>query len=112
MPLNNTQALIGIAVMSIVTFLTRALPFWIFGKEGRNVPKAVEYIGSVLPGAIIAVLVVYCFKNVTVFSGSHGIPELISSLLVIGLHLWKRNSILSVLGGTVCYMLLLQFVFV
>ena len=111
-PIDNSQAVIGIIIMSLATFLTRAAPFLIFGNPKRKVPKPIAYIGSVLPAAIIAVLVIYCFKNVNIGSGSHGIPELIASLLVIALHLWKKNSVVSVLGGTICYMILVSLVFV
>lgn len=104
-------ATLAILIMSVVTYLVRALPFWLFGKEGRTVPKAVVYLGHVLPAAIIAVLVIYCLRNTDIAAGSHGIPEWIAVLAVVLLHIWKRNSIISILGGTVLYMLLLQFVF-
>ena len=71
----------------------------------------ITYLSNALPCAIMGMLVVYCLKNVSVLTGRHGIPELISIVLVVGLHLWKRNMLLSIGGGTVCYMLLVQWVF-
>ena len=107
--INVSQSLILIAVMAVVTALIRFLPFILFSK---NTPKPVLYLGNVLPYAIIAMLVVYCLKDVDVFKGSHGIPELISVVLVAVLHKWKKNTLLSILSGTICYMLLIQLVFV
>ena len=72
----------------------------------------VQYLGKALPSAVFAMLIVYCLKNVDPMTGTHGLPELFSILLVIGLHIWKRQMLLSIAGGTVCYMLLIQFVFV
>ena len=93
-----------------VTLFTRALPFAVFGRK-RAMPGAVRYLGGALPGAIIAILVIYCLKNVSIFTGSHAIPEMLSIALVVALHLWKRQMLLSIAGGTVCYMLLVQLVF-
>lgn len=92
------------------TAMTRFLPFLIFPGD-RPVPKYVQYLGKVLPSAVFGLLVVYCLRNVNILSGSHGIPELISIAAVAGLHLWKRQMLLSIAGGTVCYMLLVQLVF-
>ena len=105
-----TQRILTIAVIVLGTMLTRFLPFLLF-PAGKPTPKAVHYLGSVLPGAVFGLLVVYCLKNVSLFTGSHGLPELISIALVVLLHLWKRQMLLSIAGGTVCYMLLVQFVF-
>lgn len=102
------QSLIIIAVMAGVTMILRILPFLLFTK---NTPKAVLYLGYVLPYSIIAMLVVYCLKDVNVLSGSRGIPEAVSVLLVALLHKWRHNMLLSILAGTVCYMLLIQLVF-
>lgn len=104
------QQVITIAVVVLGTMTTRFLPFIVF-PSGKPTPKYVQYIGKVLPGAVFGLLVVYCLKNVSVFTGSHGLPELISIAVVTGLHLWKRQMLLSIAGGTVCYMLLVQFVF-
>lgn len=97
-------------VMALVTFALRAIPFLVFGR-GKKVHPAVTYLGKVLPYAIIGMLVVYCLKSTTFLQAPYGIPELIASVLVVGLHVWKRNTLLSVGAGTVCYMLLVQLVF-
>lgn len=90
--------------------LTRFLPFLIFSSK-KPTPKYIQYLGKALPAAIFGMLVVYCLKNVNVLAGSHGLPELIAIAVVVALHLWKRQMLISVAGGTVCYMLLVQFVF-
>ena len=94
----------------LATMLTRFLPFIVF-PSGKPTPKYIQYLGKVLPAAVFGLLVIYCLKNVDVMTGSHGLPELISIAVVIGLHLWKRNMLISIAGGTVCYMLLVQLVF-
>ena len=99
-----------IAVAVLVTMATRFLPFLIFG-EKRKTPAVIEYLGTVLPCAIMGMLVVYCLKDVSFLSSPFGLPELISCVVVAALHVWKRNSLLSIGGGTVCYMLLVQLVF-
>ena len=104
------QQIITIAMVVAGTMITRFLPFLLF-PAGKPTPKFVQYLGKVLPAAVFGLLVIYCLKDVSLFSGSHGIPELISIALVVGLHLWKRQMLLSIAGGTVCYMLLVQFVF-
>ena len=104
------QQLITIALCALGTQLTRFLPFLIFN-EHKKTPPFVQYLGRVLPGAIFSMLVVYCLRHVSLLQGSHGLPELIAILLTVGLHLWKRQMLLSIAGGTVCYMLLIQFIF-
>ena len=99
-----------IVVACVVTMATRFLPFLIFG-ENRKTPPIITYLGKVLPGAIIAMLVIYCLKDVHFLQAPYGIPELIGCAVVAALHVWKRNSLLSIGVGTVCYMLLVQFVF-
>ncbi len=99
-----------IAVAVLVTMVTRFLPFLIFG-EKRKTPPIIEYLGTVLPCAIMGMLVVYCLKDVSFLRNSFGLPELIACAVVAALHVWKRNSLLSIGGGTVCYMLLVQLVF-
>ena len=99
-----------VAVAVLVTMATRFLPFLIFG-EKRKTPPVIEYLGTVLPCAIMGMLVVYCLKDVSLFTAPFGLPELISCVVVAALHVWKRNSLLSIGGGTVCYMLLVQLVF-
>jgi len=105
------QEIITIALCALATMLTRFLPFFVF-RSGKATPKYIRYLGKALPAAIFGMLVVYCLKNVTVVSGSHGLPELFAIILVIVLHLWKRNMLLSIGGGTVCYMALVQMLFV
>lgn len=105
-----TQQIITIAMVVLATMLTRFLPFIVF-PSGKSTPKYIQYLGKVLPAAVFGLLVIYCLKNVDVMTGSHGLPELISIAVVIGLHLWKRNMLISIAGGTVCYMLLVQLVF-
>lgn len=99
-----------IAVAALVTMATRFLPFLIFG-EKRKTPELVTYLGKVLPCAIMGMLVVYCLKEVSVLQYPYGIPELLGIGLVAALHLWKRNSLLSIGAGTVFYMVLVQLVF-
>lgn len=99
-----------IAAAVLVTMATRFLPFLIFG-EKRKTPPVIEYLGTVLPCAIMGMLVVYCLKDVSFLSSPFGLPEIISCVVVAALHIWKRNSLLSIGGGTVCYMLLVQLVF-
>ena len=86
------------------------LPFLLF-PAGKPTPRYIQYLGKVLPSAVFGLLVVYSLKDVSLLTGSHGIPELISVAVVIALHLWKRQMLLSIAGGTVCYMLLVQLVF-
>ncbi len=105
-----TQQIITIALCVLGTMATRFLPFLVFSGD-KPTPKYIQYLGKALPAAIFGMLVVYCLKNVSILAGSHGIPELISIVLVVALHLWKRQMLLSIAGGTVCYMLLIQFVF-
>lgn len=105
-----TQQIITIAMIVLATMLTRFLPFMVFSAD-KPTPPYVHYLGKVLPGAVFGMLVVYCLKDVSLISGSHGIPELIGIVVVVALHLWKRQMLLSIAGGTVCYMLLVQLVF-
>ena len=100
--------IIGMAVLG--TAMTRFLPFLVFPGD-KPVPKYIQYLGRVLPSAVFGLLVIYCLRDVNILSGSHGIPELISIAAVAGLHLWKRQMLLSIAGGTVCYMMLVQMVF-
>ena len=104
------QEIITIALCALATMATRFFLFLIF-RADKPTPKYIKYLGKALPAAIFGMLVVYCLKNVTVFAGSHCIPELLAIGLVAGLHVWKRNMLLSIGGGTVCYMLLVQYVF-
>ena len=99
-----------IGVVTLVTMLTRFLPFLIFG-EKRKTPEIITYLGKVLPFAIMGMLVVYCLKDVNFLAKPFGAPELIGIAVTAGLHVWRRNSLLSIGVGTVTYMLLVQFVF-
>ena len=105
-----TQQIITIGMVILGTVLTRFLPFLVF-PAGKPTPKYIRYLGTVLPSAVFGLLVVYCLKDVSLFAGSHGIPEMISIAAVIGLHIWKRQMLLSIAGGTLCYMMLVQLVF-
>lgn len=105
----NTHAAILVAVMAAVTMLLRFLPFLVFRKK---TPPYIAYLGEVLPAAIIGMLVVYCLKDTVVTRPPFGAPELIAGLAVVGLQAWKRSSLLSILGGTAIYMVLVQTVFV
>ena len=105
-----TQQLITIGMVILGTVLTRFLPFLLF-PAGKPTPGYIKYLGKVLPSAVFGLLVVYCLKNINIFAGSRGIPEFLSIAFVIVLHLWKKQMLLSIAGGTVCYMLLVQFIF-
>jgi branched-subunit amino acid transport protein AzlD len=101
-----------ILVAAAVTFGTRLLAFVVFGgRKGGEPPKWVTYLGQVLPPAVIALLVVYCLRNIDLFSVSHGLPELLCVVVAALLHLWKRNELLSIFGSTILYMILVQLVF-
>ena len=104
------QRIIIVGMVVLGTILTRFLPFLLF-PAGKPTPKYIQYLGTVLPSAVFGLLVVYCLKGVSLFGGSHGVPELISIAVVICLHVWKRQMLLSIAGGTLCYMLLVQLVF-
>lgn len=108
--MNDSYAILLIIVVSIVTMLLRFLPFLVFG-SGKETPKFILYLGKYLPYAIIGMLVVYCLKDVSFVAVPYGLPEFIAVAAVVLLHLWKRNTLLSIGGGTVLYMILIQSVF-
>lgn len=110
MTMTLTQQIITILTVILGTMLTRFLPFIVF-PAGKETPKFLQYLGKVLPAAVFGLLVVYSLKGVSITSGSHGIPEAIAIIVVIALHLWKKQMLLSIAGGTVVYMLLIQFAF-
>ena len=110
MPLTPIQTLVSIAVMAVVTFLTRALPFLLFDR-GDHPPKVVLYLGRVLPPAIIAMLIVYCLKEVSFAALGGWVPPLIAGLAAVVLHIWKGNDLVSIFGATVLYMVMVQGVF-
>ena len=102
-----TQQIITIGLCILGTMATRFLPFVVFSSK-KPTPKYIQYLGKALPSAIFGMLVIYCLKNISVMSGSHSLPELIAIAVTVGLHFWKRQMLLSIAGGTVCYMLLVQ----
>ena len=106
-----TQQIITVIAVALATMLTRFFPFIVF-PAGKPTPKYIQYLGRVLPAAVFGLLVVYCLKEVNVLAGWHGIPELIAIAFIVVLHLWKKQMLLSIAGGTVLYMLLVQLVFV
>ena len=108
--MTELHAVLLVAVTSAVTILLRFLPFAIFSGN-RKTPAYVTYLGKVLPYAIMGMLVVFCLKGVSLTAAPYGLPEAIACVLVILLHVWKRNTLISILGGTVCYMVLVQMVF-
>ena len=97
-------------MMALATALTRFLPFWIF-RPGKPVPTFVKRLQVLLPSAIIGLLVVYCLRNVDLLAGNHGLPEGIAIAAIFLLHLWRKNTLLSIAGGTTIYMLLVQTIF-
>ena len=99
-----------IAVIALVTIALRFLPFVIFSGK-RQTPAYISYLGNVLPFSIMGMLVIYCLRNISFSAAPFGIPELLSCAVVAALHLWKRNTLLSIAAGTVFYMLLVQTVF-
>ena len=107
---NALYSLAMILIIALVTMALRFIPFFIFSGD-RPVPKFVTYLGRVLPYSIMAMLVVYCLKSISFVKAPFGLPELISVALVAVLHVWKRNTLFSIICGTVCYMVLIQFVF-
>ena len=126
--LTTTQAIASIAVMALVTFLTRALPFLLFDR-GESPPRIVLYLGRVLPPAVIAMLIIYCLRSPALevapalTADLNGVlaaivgffvgwaPQLIAGVVVVILHIWKHNDLLSIFGGTILYMALVQGVF-
>ena len=110
MPVNAGTSLLIILAVAATTFATRVAPFLVFPK-GKEIPPIIQYLGKVLTPAIIGMLVVYCLKSTQVIAPPHGIPELIAVAVTAGLHVWKRNNLLSIGTGTVLYMILIQMVF-
>lgn len=110
MMLTTGQAIASIAVMAVVTYLTRAIPFILFDRKGGP-PQTVLYLGRVLPPAVMAMLIVYCLRGITFAAAANWAPQLIAAACVIVLHIWKKNNILSIFGGTIIHMILVQVVF-
>lgn len=107
--MTTTQSIITILLVVIGTMTTRFLPFIIF-PESKTPPKIIKYLGTVLPYAVIGLLVIYCLKD-AVFADYHALPELIAIVAIIIIHKWKKNTLLSIGVGTVLYMMLVQKVF-
>lgn len=105
-----SQQVITIILCIFGTMLTRFLPFIIFS-EKRKTPEFVNYIGKYLPPAVFGMLVVYCLKDVQFLGGNYGIPEMVSILVTTILHVWKRNMLISIAAGTICYMVFIQLIF-
>lgn len=108
--MTGIQVFVTILMMSAATILLRFLPFFLF-PSGKQIPNAVMYLGKVLPAAVMGMLVVYCFKDVSLLEGSHGLPEAIASAFVIISYLKWRNLLVSIGGGTAFYMVLVQVIF-
>ena len=104
------QQIITIGMVVLGTVITRFLPFIIF-PAGKPTPKYIQYLGKVIPGAIFGLLVVYALRNTDILTGSHGLPEVIAIDIIIPVHVWRRNMLISIASGTISYMLLVQFVF-
>lgn len=110
------QQVMSIAIAAVANFLTRSTPFFIFDRHHGNqksdeISPFIEGLGKFLPPAIMGMLVVYCFRNVNFLTGTHGLPELIATVITILIHLWRRSMCLSLLVGTLSYILLVNFVF-
>lgn len=108
--MSNTEIAATIAVVALVTALVRGLPYLLFGGK-REIPDAIGYLGSVLPAAIMIILVLYCLRGVNFTAYPQGLAELLSLALVTAVHLWKKNAVLSIVAGTACYMILIRTVF-
>lgn len=108
---STSHSFVLIGVMTLITMATRFLPFILF-KNSEKTPKNLKYLGKVLPGAIMGMLVIYCFKDVQVLQYPYLLPELIATAFIVGLYLWKRNVLLSIGLGVVLYMFLVQVIFV
>ena len=108
--MNDSYVWYVVAVIALVTAAIRFLPFMIFGND-RKTPKLIEKLGRVLPYAIMGMLVVYCLKGVSFTSIAGVAPSLIACLVVGGLYVWKRNTLVSIVAGTLCYMFIVQVVF-
>ena len=108
--MSNSYVFLMILVIALVTAALRFVPFIIF-RGNRPVPEYITYLGRVLPYSVMAMLVVYCLKGISYLKAPFGIPELISVVLVAVLHVWKRNTLFSIICGTICYMILIQVVF-
>ena len=103
--MDNTYLILSISVIAVITAALRFIPFAVFSAN-RKTPNIILYLGKYLPYSIMAMLVVYCLKSVNLLVSPFGLPELIGVLVVVLLHIWKRNTLLSIAVGTACYMML------
>ncbi|MDD2190320.1 MAG: AzlD domain-containing protein [Eubacteriales bacterium] len=110
MSLSFSESLLIIVVIAVITFALRAAPFVLFGGTGTT-PKLITYLGNTLPPAVMGMLIIYCLRNVSILSSPFGLPELVGVAAVALLHLWRKNNLISILGGTVIYMVMVQLVF-
>ena len=108
--MSTNEKIITIVIIFLATIIMRFLPFVAF-PENKPTPRFIQYLGKYLPGAVFGLLIVFALKDVTILEGSHGLPELIAIAFTALLHLWKKQMIISISGGTICYMLLVQLVF-
>lgn len=106
----DKDTLIIVGVIALVTAILRFLPFIIFSDENKT-PKIISKLSKILPYAVMGMLVIYCYKEISFASVSNYLPMIISGIIVVLLHIWKRNTLISIIVGTVCYMLLVQLVF-
>ncbi|MDD4122448.1 MAG: AzlD domain-containing protein [Eubacteriales bacterium] len=110
MSLSFSESLLIIVVIAVITLALRAAPFVLFGGTGTT-PKLITYLGNTLPPAVMGMLIIYCLRNVSILSSPFGLPELVGVAAVALLHLWRKNNLISILGGTVIYMVMVQLVF-
>ena len=108
--MDNLYVILSISVIAVITAALRFIPFAVFSAN-RKTPNIILYLGKYLPYSIMAMLVVYCLKSVNLLASPFGIPELIGVIIVVVLHLFKRNTLISIAGGTICYMVLVQLIF-
>ncbi|MNW32120.1 Branched-chain amino acid transport protein (AzlD) [compost metagenome] len=105
-----SEQIITISMVVLGTMLTRFIPFILF-PSGRPTPRYVQYLGTMLPSAALGLLVVYSIKDISFLAGSHGLPELIAIAAIVLLHKWRGNMLISIAGGTLLYMFMVQFIF-
>ncbi len=108
--MSNYHSAAIVSVVALVTILLRFLPFIIFNGKAKT-PRFIEYLGKVLPYAIMGMLVVYCLKGISFVKAPYGIPELVSCALTALVYAWKRNTLFGIVAGTLCYMVFVQLIF-
>ena len=108
MYLTNVQTFIIILVIALGTMITRFTPFLLF-PDGKKYPRIIDYLGKVLPPAMMGLLIVYCFRNISFVSVNHGLPEILAALITLVLHLWNKNVLISICGATAAYIILIRF---